>query len=380
MIYVTYNDPPSGVFSSQVSDVCNYLNESLDARIRLVCFISIRGFMTNRRKLRSEVHNAIVLPALPKANWWKPSCLVFAFICLVLGEKSVIARNVLAGQIALFAKRTGIIKKVCFDGRGAIAAEWREYEVVHYNNLKNGIAKWERDTVLSSDFHIAVSDELANWWKSEYQYKSQNHVVIPCTLQRNFKLVLPTSVELVALRNKHGFAETDIILIYAGSVSGWQSFGLLEQFFKKLLLNSSRYKLIFLSQPDKSIASLLNQFPKQVTRKWLSHGQVQETLFIGDYGILYREQTVTNQVAAPTKYAEYLSAGLPVLISEHVGDYSEFTVKHKCGFVLHDETNLFPEQTDYATRLRMLSIVSSHFTKDASRASYEQLLKAMQPV
>src|SRR6188768_3344400 len=122
MIYLTYNDPPSGVFSSQVNDVCNFLNKNQNAGIKLVAIISVRNFKANRKKIRREVPNAIVLPALPKANYWKFSYFVFALVCLFTGEKTVIARNVIATKIALFARKLGIIRKVCIDGRGAIAA------------------------------------------------------------------------------------------------------------------------------------------------------------------------------------------------------------------------------------------------------------------
>ena len=53
MIYLTYNDQPSGVFSSQVNDVCNYLNRDHGARIRLVAIISLHDFAANRRKIKA---------------------------------------------------------------------------------------------------------------------------------------------------------------------------------------------------------------------------------------------------------------------------------------------------------------------------------------
>jgi hypothetical protein len=113
MIYLTYADPPSGVFSSQVNDVCNYLNKELHAGIRLVAFISLHDFKKNKAKIKSEVPQAIVLPMLPKANYWKCSIPVFMFVCLLLRETTVIARGVLACNVALGAKKAGVIKKLC---------------------------------------------------------------------------------------------------------------------------------------------------------------------------------------------------------------------------------------------------------------------------
>ncbi|MBK9639446.1 MAG: hypothetical protein IPO63_17200 [Bacteroidetes bacterium] len=53
--YLTYAEPPSGVFSSQVADVISFLNLKLNANIRLVAFISLHDFNKNRRKIKKEL-------------------------------------------------------------------------------------------------------------------------------------------------------------------------------------------------------------------------------------------------------------------------------------------------------------------------------------
>jgi hypothetical protein len=235
MIYLTYNDQPSGVFSSQVNDVCNYLNKTFNARIKLVAFISIRGFINNRKILKAEVPFSTILPALPTAKHWKFSSFIFLLYCFCTGEKNVISRNIIATLIALNAKKAGVVKKVCLDGRGAIAAEWKEYEVISYPEMIKAISGWEKKAVCESDSRIAVSEKLVEWWKSEYGYNGTDHVVIPCTLHSSFKLEVPSPVDISATRKAEGFSDQDIILVYSGSVSGWQSFNKLEAILGKFL-------------------------------------------------------------------------------------------------------------------------------------------------
>ena len=378
MIYLTYNDQPSGVFSSQVNDVCNYLNKTLDAHIKLVAIISLHNFSDNRKKIRKEVPGAIVLPALPKARYWQFSCLVFALICLITGERYIISRNVLATKIALFAKKCGLAKKVCLDGRGAIAAEWNEYDVVAHDEMKRSIASWEKVAVNNADFRIAVSEELVKWWKEAYGYAASNHVVIPCTLQSSFQLETCFPEKISSLRKDAGFSDEDIILVYSGSTSGWQSFSSLETILGNILAISKNYKLIFLSKSDESIEKMKLQYPGQVSNQWLSHDKVQSLLNMCDYGVLYREQSITNKVAAPTKFAEYLSAGLPVLISEGIGDYSAFVKTHDCGFILQENSSITPVKTDAATRSKMITLVLNYYTKSANLSQYEKLIQSLQ--
>lgn len=377
MIYLTYNDQPTGVFSSQVNDVCNFLNKNLDAKIKLVAIISIRNFKANRTKIRNEVPGAIVFPALPKANYWKFSSFVFALLCLFTGEKIVVSRNVIATKIALFARRCGIIRTVCIDGRGAIAAEWNEYEVVAYQHMKTSISEWEKTAVLQSDFRIAVSTKLVEWWRTAYGYHEEKHIVIPCTLQSAWKEKIIEQNEMDELRKNAGFDKNDIILVYSGSASGWQSFSSLERILGNLLKNDPNSKLVFLSQSDPTIEELKEKYPGKVSNHWLPHTKVSEFLVMCDYGILYREKNVTNKVAAPTKFAEYLSAGLPVLISEEIGDYSDFVNKYNCGLVMSDNTLLVVENTSIQRRNEMIKLATRFYTKEAHKDSYRKLITTL---
>ena len=56
-------------------------------------------------------------------------------------------------------------------------------------------------------------------------------------------------------------------------------------------------------------------FLKGVERKWLSMKRYMSFIQLRLWN-LDKKQNVTNQVASPVKFAEYLNAGLKVLISE----------------------------------------------------------------
>lgn len=373
MIYLTYADQPSGVYSSQVIDVCNYLNKTADANIKLVAFISLHGFAANKAKIKAEFANATVLPMIPRMSWWKFNSILFSFYMLFNKEKTIITRNVIACKIALSARNRGVAKKVCFDGRGAIAAEWHEYNVVNISYFKNNIQQWESDAVNDADFRIAVSQKLVEYWKEKYNYQKNEHVIIPCTLNSNFKPQLASAAEIKIVRDEFGFNAQDVVMVYAGSTAGWQSFNMLKDFLTVALQNKSN-KVLFLSEGDKNIEELKKQFPAQVQNKFLKHHEVVRYLSACDYGILLRENTVTNQVASPTKFAEYLSAGLKVLMSPHIGDYSSFTKEHNCGEVLENNVTIQLTKVSDVDRTQLINLVTAHFTKNANLALYKKLL------
>ncbi len=41
MVFLTYNDSPGGIYFNQVTDVCRFLSEKLDVKIKLVALISV---------------------------------------------------------------------------------------------------------------------------------------------------------------------------------------------------------------------------------------------------------------------------------------------------------------------------------------------------
>lgn len=378
-IYLTYAEPPSGVYSSQVIDVVGYVNKELNASIQLVAFISLHNFGATKAGLKKQFPGAVVLPMLPKSTWIGCNTFVLWLLCLFLRPRVIIARNVIATTMAFKMRGRCSVEKVCFDGRGALAAEWNEYNVGVDPKWKASIDAWERSAVNDSDYRIAVSNKLTAYWKTRYNYTGLQYVVIPCTLNSGFTALPATAESRTAGRAELGFDADDIVLAYSGSTAGWQSFSLLRNYLGALLGQHIRIKILFLSPEDPNITQLEKEYPGRVKRAWVKHHAVPATLAACDYGILIREDSVTNEVASPTKFAEYLSAGLPVLASAHIGDYSAFIREHNCGTILSSDqqvptlTPTLPEE-----RNRLIALVQTHFTKSAHKNSYEKLLHALE--
>lgn len=378
MFYLTYAEPPSGVYYSQVTNVIQFLRSHCNANLRLVAFISLHDFSAKRKLIKQQLPDAIVLPMLPKAPYWKFNNFILWLLCLIYRPKTIISRNVIAANMSINVRGLCSVKKVCFDGRGAMEAEWHEYEVTVPESWKKSIYKMENIAVNKSDFRIAVTQKLVEHWQSRYKYNSSNHVVIPCTLNSSFKAIIPTIDDIIKVRASIGINPDDTVLAYSGSTSGWQSFSILYTFLSSFLRESDSHKVIFLAQEEENITKLQSEFPHQVQRKWVNHEEVTAILTACDTGILIREQSVTNQVASPTKFAEYLSAGLTVIISENLGDYSDFVRNNNCGTVVNGDAYPKIKRTDIETRARMISLVKNNWTKEAQLNNYKKLLSAIQ--
>lgn len=66
----------------------------------------------------------------------------------------------------------------------------------------------------------------------------------------------------------------------------------------------------------------------------VSSEDVPRYLSAADVGLLLREANPVNAVASPVKFAEYLACGVPVLLTESIGDYSELVLTEGLGGVV----------------------------------------------
>jgi hypothetical protein len=368
IFYLTYNDAPSGIYSSQVVDVVKYINHDLKTNLKLVSFISLRGFSANKKKIRLELSTALVVPMFPGIHRWRLNVVLLTILTIIYRPKAIIGRSVLATQLALKVKNRTSVKQVVYDGRGAISPEWKEYGVVTHPKMLGEIDELENEVITKSDFRIAVSEELVKFWQARYQYKSNMHVVIPCTLNHIFEQADRSESTIKKARDLFGFTGDDKVFIYSGSIAGWQSFELLNVFLENNLNISANHKVLFLSDMDKHISKLQHQFPGQVFNKKVLQADVPFYLMAGNYGILIREQSVTNQVASPVKFAEYLCSGLGVVISHNLGDYSRFVVEKQCGTL----SNAFAYPA--FSRSHLTKVALTTFTKKSHASSYHLLI------
>jgi hypothetical protein len=368
MIYLTFNDTYNGVYESQVIDTCRFLQDTFKEDVSLIAFISGRNYFANKAKIKAAYSNSTVLPMYPKIINWEKNLFLLKLIMRFRNKENVIARGVFA---TLLARDSEKFAKVCFDARGAYTAEWNEYLKTESPYIAKEMTKLESRAVLQSNYRIAVSQKLVAYWKTSFKYMSTNHVVIPCTLSTDAKTEYDAD-KANALRKQFGITENEVLLVYSGSSAGWQSFKVLDEFITKAFNQNPSLKLLMLCKPGAE-RSLAQKFPGRVIQHWVSEHEVQTQLQAADYGLLVREQSVTNEVSSPVKFAEYLAAGLPVIISENIGDYSAFVSEKNCG-TLADATDwnlLKRPSTDEKQRIQ--AIAELHFRKKTYTEQYRKL-------
>jgi glycosyltransferase involved in cell wall biosynthesis len=90
--------------------------------------------------------------------------------------------------------------------------------------------------------------------------------------------------------------------------------------------------------PERLVQTLNDRGIRQKDSKLMSaaHTEVPELLAAADLAVLLRDRSSVNRVASPVKFAEYLAAAVPVVLTEGIGDYSALVRSTQVGCVLPD--------------------------------------------
>lgn len=363
-----------GIINSYVIDKIEYLNKKYGINIQFIALISIRDFFINRKKIKASYPKSLILPHFPKTRFYALNLLFLVPIWLFWGSNKVIAKNIFSAALARSLKKIGLVKTLIYDAEGAAYGEKVEFGIgpgLSEESIKN----LEKNAIQNADLIRTVSHKMPHYWNESLGVDKLPYTVIPCTISQNYLTVSLDSESTLAERKKLGFNAEDIIFIYAGSFSPWQGFELIDELFMKLLEKHPQYKLLILSNIFPNEMKCYQSFPECVQVTYVDHAKVPLYLSISDYGLLLRNRYITNKVAAPTKFAEYLACGLKILISPEVGDYTEFVETHDCGLVVNNINTISGlSAPDLHEKKAMQELSLANFTNEAFSKEFRQII------
>jgi len=228
-----------------------------------------------------------------------------------------------AAGFALVAKKMRKSAKVIADVHGVGSAEYAYVKAAPANDKQLLHLQRDEQRVLSlADQLIFVSERMLYYFEGEMKRDFSSARVIPCAVDATS---LPDAEKRDLLREKHGLTER-FVVAYVGSAVAYQQPRQMVTLFSQILELMPQAFFLGITQSPQVFRDLLSELgvsPKDYLLTSLPHEQVLETLQMGDVGLLLREESLLNEVSSPTKFAEYLLAGLPVLLTEHAGDYGE---------------------------------------------------------
>ena len=244
------------------------------------------------------------------------------------------ARSYVPAVIGWWARRLFGVRFV-FDMRGLMADEY-----VDAGNWKAAGSLYrltkstERRMIAAADEVVVLTHRVKAHLVeafSEIPDLSARTTVVPCCVDDS-RFALPAEP-----RSGEG-----VRLVYVGSVGTWYLLDEMLDFFAAGASTAPGSSFLWLNQHDHAViraAAAKRGLPPEVIQiAAVRPDEVPARLSGAHVGVSFIKPTFSKRASSPTKFAEYLAAGLPVVTNTGVGDLDDIVRKHRIGIVVQSLT------------------------------------------
>jgi glycosyltransferase involved in cell wall biosynthesis len=208
-----------------------------------------------------------------------------------------------------------------------------------YSKIYKYLKQFEQNALTNADAIICLTQagikEMETWpYVNEAVQKRTHHITTCCDIN--------IYKNAFASRANRTFDEQNMNFIYIGSIGPWHSYEQLTLFIKTVYFNfpGSTFKLIINSGVEliKSFIAENNIDENRVTIKTVAHRQIPAELNDTDIAFFFIPIQYSKIASSPTKMGEMLSAGLPIVTGDKIGDVTALIEDNNIGVVLKEYT------------------------------------------
>ncbi|MCC6641932.1 MAG: glycosyltransferase [Deltaproteobacteria bacterium] len=307
----------------------------------------IRKRAYNRRRQREieeRIHARVrVFPSPAKgrpAGDWLAARIIETAVAAGRAKRTVLhARGDSVGYYAsrVAARRPDV--RYVYDARGDVEAEFRYYaprDGVPQDVMVRRLAAIQRHragAVEGASHVLCVSSVLRDRLLGLHPGDATRFSVIPCVADAN--KFHADERERAETRRELGLDDR-FVVIFPGRFRAWHYARETLAVVAGLMRHFADVHFLVLTPDVEEARSLAREaLPEgRYDVQSAPHREVPRYLRAADLGLLFREPHPLNEVACPTKFAEYMMSGLPVLISSGIGDCSPFVGGNAAGVVM----------------------------------------------
>jgi glycosyltransferase involved in cell wall biosynthesis len=243
-------------------------------------------------------------------------------------------------------KKYGV--KFLFDMRGFYADErldgglWPQSNPLYRIVYKYFKTK-EKDFLSNADYVVSLTSNGKNIIKNDFGFRYLPIEVIPCCADVNHFNY--NNVD-VATKNKYicelGLSNADFVLLYLGSLGTWYMPEEMLKFFSVLKNKMSNAKFLIITRDDPSlIYSLAEKFDlksEDILIHPANYPDIPALISLANLAIFFIKPVFSKKASSPTKLAELLGMGIPVICNSSVGDLDIFFKEYELGILIKEFT------------------------------------------
>ncbi len=217
--------------------------------------------------------------------------------------------------------------KLLFDCRGMLGEEY--VDVGHWTRDRieyRLIKRYEARAFRRADGVVVLTNALRRWVERYGMLGPHTRIeAIPCCV--DLDKFQHSSTERVRLRHELGLGDA-LTLVYAGSLGAWYRERDMARFgalFAKHAATKVRFLVLTPSKPD-DLVGLLRESgfsSEDIVVRRCAPVEMPAYLSTADAAISFIKSCFSKKGTSPTKVAEYLACGLPVVLNGDIGDEGE---------------------------------------------------------
>ena len=189
------------------------------------------------------------------------------------------------------------------------------------------------------------------------------------------------------LKKEWGIPEQDFVLAYLGSLGTWYMGEEMLAFFKHWQQQKPNSTFLFISKDNpneiKKQAKSMGIPSDKIVVQGAERSILPEVLSFVDASIFFILPVFSKRASSPTKQAELLGMGIPLICNANVGDTNEILEKEGAGIVLpelntqtyQNAIQAFDQQVFEKNQLR--SIAQKHFSLTGGVKTYAAVYKEL---
>jgi glycosyltransferase involved in cell wall biosynthesis len=158
--------------------------------------------------------------------------------------------------------------------------------------------------------------------------------VIPCSVDLNHFQFRPEGRRRI--RAQLNIVDRPV-LVYAGSIGTWYLLDEMLECYAAARAVWPELFLLILSPSTETTQEALRRHsidPGDAAIRWVRFDDMPDYLSAADAGMALIRACPSKRSSSPTKYAEYLACGLPLLINAGIGDTDSLVERHQAGVLL----------------------------------------------
>ena len=355
VLFISYN----GMFDPLgQTQVIPYLRELAKRGVRftLLSFERPFAFTSDGARKREELREALAAHGI-EWHWLRyhqrPSvpATIYDVLAGIRKAKKLVRRNRIEmvharshipATIALALKKSLGIKMI-FDLRGLMAEEYVDAQHWRKGSLPYRLTKSaERQIFAATDAVVTLTERI--WpiikeWEG-LRGRDVQHAVIPCCVDLSlFKF----SEEDRAKRRAELGLNDEFTIVYSGSLDGWYLTEQMADFFAAFMKRRSDAHLVWLTNGSHDRVKELMRSRSVPEDKFsvlsVPARLVPSYLSAADAGLSFIKRCFSKKASSPTKNAEYLACGLPLIINAGIGDSDALIDEWDAGVLLEDLTD-----------------------------------------